>query len=69
MAMDQGREYTGAAAAIVGSIGFLMGGIVSPIVGCGNIQITTALTLIVITAILSLINVKIYRRSLTIHSI
>jgi DHA1 family bicyclomycin/chloramphenicol resistance-like MFS transporter len=69
MAMDQGREYTGAAAAIVGAIGFLMGGIVSPIVGCGNIQVTTAITLIVITLLLLLTTVRIYRRSLAAQSI
>jgi DHA1 family bicyclomycin/chloramphenicol resistance-like MFS transporter len=69
LAMDQGREYTGAAAAIVGAIGFLMGGIVSPIVGCGNIQVTTAITLIVITLLLVLTTVRIYRRSLAANSI
>jgi DHA1 family bicyclomycin/chloramphenicol resistance-like MFS transporter len=50
LAMDSGREYTGAAAAIVGGIGFLFGGIVSPIVGLGQIQLTTAIVLIICAA-------------------
>lgn len=49
MAMDEGRQYTGAAAAIVGAIGFVFGGIVSPLVGYGDIQTTTAILHIVIT--------------------
>jgi hypothetical protein len=42
---------------------------VSPIVGCGNIQVTTAITLIVITLLLLLTTVRIYRRSLAAQSI
>jgi DHA1 family bicyclomycin/chloramphenicol resistance-like MFS transporter len=48
--MDCGRTYTGAAAAIVGGIGFLFGGIVSPIVGLGQIPLTTAVVLITCSA-------------------
>lgn len=40
-AMNLGRKYAGAASAIIGSIGFLLGGIVSPIVSLGNIQATS----------------------------
>jgi DHA1 family bicyclomycin/chloramphenicol resistance-like MFS transporter len=58
MAMDEGRAYTGVAAAIVGAIGFLMGGIVSPIVGCGKPEITTALTIIIITLIMSAMSLR-----------
>lgn len=36
-----GFIFTGAASAIIGSIGFLLGGIVSPIVSLGNIQATS----------------------------
>lgn len=39
--MNLGRKYAGAASAIIGSIGFLLGGIVSPIVSLGNIQVTS----------------------------
>ena len=46
LAMDEGREYVGAASAIFGATGFLFGGIVSPLVGIGNIMSTT---LIIIT--------------------
>jgi DHA1 family bicyclomycin/chloramphenicol resistance-like MFS transporter len=62
MAMDQGRKYTGAAAAIVGAIGFIFGGIVSPIVGLGTIHVTTACTLIVCSALSFILTLVIYRR-------
>jgi DHA1 family bicyclomycin/chloramphenicol resistance-like MFS transporter len=63
MAMDQGRNYTGAAAAIVGAIGFIFGGAVSPIVGMGVIQVTTACTLIVCSVVSFLFTAVIYRRA------
>lgn len=36
VAMDKGRDYIGAASATVGAFGFMMGGIVSPLVGIGD---------------------------------
>lgn len=41
LAMDEGRESVGAASAIFGATGFMFGGIVSPLVGLGNIMSTT----------------------------
>ena len=41
MAMDAGRVYTGSASAILGSLAFLFGGLVSPLVSLGNILSTT----------------------------
>lgn len=49
LAMDEGRQYVGAASAIFGAMGFLAGGIVSPLVGIGDIMLTT----MTITAICS----------------
>jgi DHA1 family bicyclomycin/chloramphenicol resistance-like MFS transporter len=69
MAMDQGRAYTGAAAAIVGAIGFVFGGAVSPIVGIGDIQITSALVLITCSLLSFIVTSIIYRRSKAIHSV
>lgn len=45
LAMEEGRSHIGAAAAIVGAIGFVFGSIVSPIVGLGNVIETTIFTL------------------------
>ena len=53
LAMDEGREYVGAASAIFGATGFLFGGIVSPLVGIGNIMSTT-LIIIAVCALSSL---------------
>lgn len=47
LAMDEGREYVGAASAIFGATGFLFGGIVSPLVGIGNIMSTTLIIIAV----------------------
>lgn len=40
-AMDTGRSHTGSASAILGTSGYLFGGIVSPLVGLGNIMTST----------------------------
>lgn len=40
-AMDAGREYVGAAAAVFGAGGFVAGSIVSPLVGIGNILLAS----------------------------
>ena len=51
LAMDAGREYTGAASAIFGAVAFSAGGVVSPIVGMGNMMHTLGITLIVSAAL------------------
>lgn len=53
LAMDEGRAYVGAASAIFGATGFLFGGIVSPLVGLGDIMPTT-LSIITVCALSSL---------------
>jgi DHA1 family bicyclomycin/chloramphenicol resistance-like MFS transporter len=47
MAMDAGRQYTGAASALFGAIAFLAGGIVSPIVGIGDLMHSMSMTLVI----------------------
>ncbi len=47
LAMTEGRAYIGAASAIFGALGFLFGGIVSPLVGIGNILHSTMTTMLV----------------------
>lgn len=54
MAMYEGRAYVGAASAIFGATGFLFGGIVSPLVGLGNIM-TTTLAIITVCSLMSLL--------------
>lgn len=62
LAMDEGRSLAGTAAAIFGAIGFLFGGIVSPLVSIGNIMVTTVI-IIASCALLALIFAIIsYRR-------
>lgn len=51
VAMNSGREYVGAASAVVGAMGFLFGGIVSPIVGIGDVSMTTSISLFVCSVI------------------
>lgn len=45
LALDSERKNAGAASAILGASGFLLGGIVSPIVGSGNILHSTSIVL------------------------
>lgn len=54
LAMDEGRTYIGAASAIFGATGFLFGGIVSPLVGLGNIM-TNTLFIITLCSLISLL--------------
>lgn len=50
LAMDEGRAYVGSASAIFGATGFMFGGIVSPLVGIGEI-VSTSLLIIGICAL------------------
>lgn len=47
LAMDSERRYAGAASALLGALGFAFGGIVSPLVGLGNILVSTGITFVV----------------------
>lgn len=47
LAMDSERRYSGSASAILGAVCFAFGGIVSPIVGLGNIMVTTGITFVI----------------------
>lgn len=46
MAMDAARKQAGTGSAILGASGFLFGSIVSPLVGLGNIMVTTGIILV-----------------------
>lgn len=47
LAMDSERCYAGAASALLGALCFASGGIVSPLVGLGNILVSTGVTFVV----------------------
>ena len=47
LAMDCERRYAGAASALLGALCFASGGIVSPLVGLGNILLSTGVTFVV----------------------
>ncbi len=64
MAMDEGREYVGAASAIFGAAGFLFGGIVSPLVGIGNIMSTTLIIIAVCSLSALTFAIMVVRRKL-----
>lgn len=50
LAMNEGKTAVGAASAIFGAMGFLFGGLVSPLVGIGNIMLTTIVIIIFCSA-------------------
>lgn len=58
LAMDSERKNAGTASALLGAICFAFGGVVSPLVGLGNIMVTTGL-LFVICSFSSLICIRI----------
>ena len=65
LAMEEGRQSPGSASAIFGAVGFLFGGIVSPLVGIGEIIQTSSILIIICAAIclvLSGVIVRCYNR-------
>lgn len=51
LAMNEGRLYAGDASALLGFIGYVFGGVASPLVGLGDILHSTAITQLVLAAI------------------
>lgn len=45
LAMEEGKEAVGSASAVLGTVGYLSGGLVTPLVGIGDIVFTSALVL------------------------
>ena len=62
LAMDEGRQSSGSASAIFGAVGFLFGGIVSPLVGIGEIIQTSSILIIVCAAICGALSIVCVRR-------
>ncbi len=62
LAMTEGREYIGSASAIFGSMGFLFGGLISPLVGIGNILHSTMTAMLVCSVAIILLTVISNRR-------
>lgn len=60
--MTEGREYIGAASAVFGALGFLFGGIVSPLVGIGNIMQSTMTVILSCAVIITVLSVFSLRR-------
>ncbi|TPH25477.1 Bcr/CflA family efflux MFS transporter [Haemophilus haemolyticus] len=56
LAMESERQYAGSASALLGFTPFFLGGIVSPLVGIGNIFYATALVILVCAFISLIIN-------------
>lgn len=50
LAMNEGREHSGEAAALIGVTGYVVGGIASPLVGVGNIMHSTACVSVILVA-------------------
>lgn len=63
LAMDSGRENSGTASALFGAVGFAFGGIVSPLVGIGNILTTTGIVFVVCSLFAVFFAVKAVRTS------
>ena len=47
LAMTEGRQAIGAASAILGAVGFVFGGIVSPLVGLGDMALSSVIVMLV----------------------
>lgn len=47
IAMNSARKYAGLASAVLGAVGFIMGGIASPLAGMGDIRISSGLVFLI----------------------
>ncbi|MCM1309581.1 MAG: multidrug effflux MFS transporter [Bacteroides sp.] len=61
LAMNEGRQHAGEASAILGLVGYVVGAIVSPLVGMGNILHSTAWVFIALAINLLVLNIFAYR--------
>lgn len=66
LAMSEGRAYIGSASAIFGAMGFLFGGIISPIVGIGNILHSTMAAMLVCAIVITILAAVSLRRNNTV---
>ncbi len=62
LAMSEGRGYIGSASAIFGAMGFLFGGVISPIVGIGNIIHSTMIAMLVCAVMIFILAIISIRR-------
>ncbi len=62
LAMSEGQAYIGSASAIFGALGFLFGGVISPIVGIGDILRSTMIAMLVCAFIIFILAVIVVRR-------
>lgn len=62
LAMTEGRTYIGAASAIFGAFGFLLGGIVSPLVGIGDILQSSMIVMLVCAVMILVLSLLAIRR-------
>ena len=62
LAMTEGRAYIGAASALFGAFGFLLGGIVSPLVGMGDILQSSMIVMLVCAVMILVLSLLAIRR-------
>lgn len=55
LAMNEGREKAGEASSILGIAGYIVGAVVSPLVGMGNIQHATAIAFVVLGILVAVV--------------
>lgn len=65
LAMSEGREYVGSASAIFGATGFLFGGVISPMVGIGDILRSTMIAMLVCAVAIIVLTTISFRRPTT----
>ncbi|MCM1451537.1 MAG: multidrug effflux MFS transporter [Clostridium sp.] len=51
LAMNEGRGHAGEASALLGIMGYIVGGVVSPLVGLGNVMHSTAIAFVVLAVL------------------
>ncbi len=53
LAMNEGRQSAGEASSLLGIAGYVVGGVVSPLVGVGNVMHSTAITFVILALLIA----------------
>ncbi|MCC8094797.1 MAG: Bcr/CflA family efflux MFS transporter [Tannerellaceae bacterium] len=62
LAIECERTYAGSASAVLGTMNFILGGLVTPLVGLGNILWSTAVVILICITLVTLLAISIFKK-------
>lgn len=62
LAIEYERTYAGSASAVLGTMNFILGGLVTPLVGLGNILWSTVVVILICITLVTLLAISIFKK-------